>query len=77
LRVNAGHGLDYENVGPIAALPHVEELNIGFAIVARAVFDGLEEAVGEMAKLVRARPVRGRATQVARIARASRDRRSP
>ena len=45
LRVNAGHGLDYENVGPVAALPHVEELNIGFALVARAVFTGVEEAV--------------------------------
>jgi len=48
LRVNAGHGLDYENVGPVAALPHVEELNIGHAIVARAVLVGLEQAVREM-----------------------------
>ncbi len=48
LRVNAGHGLDYENVGPIARLPGVEELNIGFAIVARSVFDGVDEAVGKM-----------------------------
>lgn len=53
LRVNAGHGLDYENVGPIAELPHVEELNIGFAIVARAVFTGVEESVSTMCKLVR------------------------
>lgn len=53
LRVNAGHGLDYDNVEPVAALPHVEELNIGFAIVARALFTGVEEAVGEMARLVR------------------------
>lgn len=52
LRVNAGHGLDYDNVEAIAALPHVEELNIGFAIVARAVFDGLEDAVSDMARLV-------------------------
>lgn len=52
LRVNAGHGLDYDNVEPIAALPHVEELNIGFAIVARAVFEGLEGAVSDMARLV-------------------------
>lgn len=52
LRVNAGHGLDYENVRPIAALPHVEELNIGFAIVARSVFTGVDEAVREMARLV-------------------------
>ena len=54
LRVNAGHGIDYDNVGPIAALPHVEELNIGFAIVARSVFTGVDEAVGKMARLVRA-----------------------
>jgi pyridoxine 5-phosphate synthase len=48
LRVHAGHGLDYANVGRIAAIPEVEELNIGFAIVARAVFVGLESAVREM-----------------------------
>lgn len=54
LRVNAGHGLDYDNVAPVAALPHVEELNIGFAIVSRAVFDGVDEAVRRMAELVRA-----------------------
>jgi pyridoxine 5-phosphate synthase len=52
LRVNAGHGLDYENVEPIAALPWVEELNIGFAIVARSVFTGVDEAVRTMARLV-------------------------
>lgn len=52
LRVNAGHGLDYDNVGPIVELPHVEELNIGFAIVARSVFTGVREAVGRMAELV-------------------------
>ncbi len=55
LRVNAGHGLDYENVAAVAALPHVEELNIGFAIVARAVFEGVDEAVARMARLVRGR----------------------
>lgn len=55
LRVNAGHGLDYDNVGPIAALPHVEELNIGFAIVARSVFTGVDEAVDKMARLVHGR----------------------
>ncbi len=54
LRVNAGHGLDYENVGPIAALPGVEELNIGFAIVARAVFDGVDLAVQDMLALIAA-----------------------
>ena len=49
LRVNAGHGLDYENVAAVAALPHLEELNIGHAIVARAVLVGLDTAVREMA----------------------------
>lgn len=48
LRVNAGHGLDYDNVAPVAAIPGVEELNIGFALVARAVFDGVEVAVRDM-----------------------------
>ncbi|TAH36990.1 MAG: pyridoxine 5'-phosphate synthase [Planctomycetota bacterium] len=48
LRVNAGHGLDYDNVGEVARLPHVEELNIGFAIVARSVLVGLDQAVREM-----------------------------
>ena len=52
LRVNAGHGLDYDNVAPVAALPWIEELNIGFAIVARSVFTGVDEAVRTMARLV-------------------------
>ncbi len=54
LTVNAGHGLDYHNVEPIAALPEVVELNIGHAIVARAVFDGLPKAIGDMKRLMRA-----------------------
>jgi pyridoxine 5-phosphate synthase len=54
LRVNAGHGLDYENVAPIAALPNVEELNIGFAIVARSLFVGVAEAVSSMCARMRA-----------------------
>jgi len=55
LRVNAGHGLHYSNVAPIAALPGLSELNIGHAIIARAVFTGLEKAVRDMkACLVRA-----------------------
>ncbi|MBK7644553.1 MAG: pyridoxine 5'-phosphate synthase [Planctomycetes bacterium] len=53
LRVNAGHGLDYENVAPIAAIPRVEELNIGFAIVAESLFSGVREAVTRMQRLVR------------------------
>jgi pyridoxine 5-phosphate synthase len=52
LRVNAGHGLNYENVMPIAALPMVRELNIGHAIIARAVFSGLVEAVKDMRRLM-------------------------
>jgi len=48
LVVAAGHGIDYRNVGPIASLPHVEELNIGHSIVCHAVFVGFERAVAEM-----------------------------
>jgi pyridoxine 5-phosphate synthase len=56
LRVHAGHGLDYGNVSRIAALPDVEELNIGFAILSRALFTGLVEATAEMRdRVVRAR----------------------
>lgn len=52
LQVNAGHGLHYHNVTPIAALAGIRELNIGHAIVARSVFTGLEEAVREMKRLM-------------------------
>jgi len=48
LAVHAGHGLTYENVGPVAALAEVEELNIGHSIISRAVFVGIERAVREM-----------------------------
>jgi len=58
LAVHAGHGLTYENVQPVAAIPEVEELNIGHSIVSRAVAVGLEQAVHEMRTLVdTARPV--------------------
>lgn len=50
--VNAGHGLNYHNVQPVAAIPEMRELNIGHAIVSRAVFDGLRTAVAEMAQLI-------------------------
>lgn len=53
LVVNAGHGLDYHNVQPVAALPEVVELNIGHSIVAQAVFTGLGAAVAEMKRLMR------------------------
>lgn len=52
LRVHAGHGLNYQNVAPIAALSDVRELNIGHAIIARAVFTGLQPAVREMKQLM-------------------------
>ena len=48
-----GHGLTYVNVGPVAAIPEIVELNIGHSIVARAVFVGLERAVREMVVLLR------------------------
>jgi len=48
LVVNAGHGLHYENVAAIAAIPEIVELNIGHAIIARAVLDGMRIAVGDM-----------------------------
>ncbi len=52
LQVNAGHGLHYHNVAGVAALPGVRELNIGHAIVARALFTGMQEAVREMKRLM-------------------------
>ena len=53
LVVNAGHGLDYYNVQPVAALPEIVELNIGHAIVSRALFTGLGVAVADMKRLMR------------------------
>lgn len=52
LQVNAGHGLHYHNVAEIAAIPEIQELNIGHAIVARALFTGFNEAVREMKRLM-------------------------
>jgi len=52
LEVNAGHGLHYHNVQAVARIPEVRELNIGHAIVARAIFDGLSTAVIEMKRLM-------------------------
>ena len=48
LLVNAGHGLNYDNVGPVVAIAQIRELNIGHAIIARAVFVGISQAVREM-----------------------------
>ncbi|AMG30143.1 pyridoxine 5'-phosphate synthase [Grimontia hollisae] len=52
IKVNAGHGLTYHNVKPIAAIPEIYELNIGHAIIGRAVFDGLHKAVADMKALM-------------------------
>lgn len=52
LKVNAGHGLHYGNVQTIAAIPGISELNIGHAIVARAIFTGFKQAVQEMKQLM-------------------------
>jgi pyridoxine 5-phosphate synthase len=52
LQVNAGHGLNYHNVQAVAAIPGISELNIGHAIIARALFTGLPEAVREMKRLM-------------------------
>ena len=54
LRVNAGHGLNYDNVKPVAALREIRELNIGPSIVARAVFVGIAQAVRDMKALIAA-----------------------
>ncbi|MBA6335844.1 MULTISPECIES: pyridoxine 5'-phosphate synthase [unclassified Colwellia] len=53
LKVNAGHGLNYFNVKPIAAIEEIIELNIGHAIIARAVIDGLDKAIRDMKQLMR------------------------
>ena len=52
LRVNAGHGLTYPNVGPVAQKVHAEELHIGHSIIARAVLVGIERAVREMKEII-------------------------
>jgi pyridoxine 5-phosphate synthase len=52
MRLHAGHGLNYRNVGPVARIAEMRELNIGHAIVSRAVFVGLREAVREMKRMM-------------------------
>ena len=52
LKVNAGHGLDYENVKRMHEIIGLEELNIGHSIISRAIFVGLENAVLEMKNLI-------------------------
>lgn len=53
LKVHAGHGLDYENVGSVAKIPHVQELNIGHSIVSRSLLVGMRGAVAEMKRKIR------------------------
>jgi len=53
LKVNAGHGLNYENLSALFAVPHLVELNIGHSIISRAVFAGLETATREMLALMK------------------------
>jgi len=52
LKVNAGHGLNYDNTGNIALIPEILELNIGHSIISRAIFSGLSEAVKEMKAII-------------------------
>ena len=52
LRVNAGHGLNYQNVERIAALPNIQDINVGHAIIGRSVMTGLEEAISYMKGLI-------------------------
>lgn len=52
LILNAGHGLDYKNVVPVARIPGMNDLNIGFSIIARAIFVGIYQAVKEMKQLI-------------------------
>ena len=52
MKLHAGHGLNYHNVQPVAKIEHMNELNIGHSIVARAIFVGLQQAVQEMKRLI-------------------------
>jgi pyridoxine 5-phosphate synthase len=52
LEIHAGHGLTYENVKPIAAIPHIRELNIGHFLIGEAMFIGLESSIREMRRLM-------------------------
>ena len=53
LKVNAGHGLNYENLAALFPVPHLVELNIGYSIISRAVFVGMDKAVREMLALMK------------------------
>ena len=56
LRVLAGHGLSPQNVGPVGAIPEIEELNIGHSLISRAIFTGLEPAIREMLEAMKGYP---------------------
>ena len=53
LKVHAGHGLDYDNIGPVKRIPYLREVNIGHSLVSRSVFVGMREAVREMKRKLR------------------------
>lgn len=55
LKVNAGHGINYQNIGEILKIPHIVELNIGHSLIARAMVCGIEEATREMLRLMQKR----------------------
>jgi pyridoxine 5-phosphate synthase len=55
LGVNAGHGLDYNNIAPVAAIKDIDEVSVGYAVIVRALFTGLDQAVREMLQLVEGR----------------------
>ena len=61
LEIHAGHGLTYDNVGPVAAIPQVAELNIGHFLVGEAIFTGLDEAVRRMREAMDAARMRASA----------------
>ncbi len=52
-KVHAGHGLDYRNIFPVLEIPQIEEFNIGYSIICKAVFTGLEAAVKEMVEIIK------------------------
>jgi len=60
LGVNAGHGLDYENVAAVAAIREIDEMSIGHAVIVRALFVGLEQAVREMLQLAEGKTIKVR-----------------
>lgn len=57
--VNAGHGLDYQNIKPVAAIKEIDEVSIGYAVIVRALFVGLHQAVREMVGLVEGKKEKG------------------